>query len=232
LRAGANANPYPAAGRPAEIGRPESAPPAPPYHQVQPTHPENIAQDSLARNTPPVADIPNPAAGGPAGGLVSGPPTGAPFCSLVGQTLYNFSLYDLSGRPWDYRRDHRGRLTLIDFWGSWCVPCLHAVPHLKDLQQRYGPYGLEVIGIAYEEGNPLEQTQKVNRVRQRLEINYRLLLGGDKTQCPVRSQFGVSGFPTLVLLDEGGRIVWRSTGLDATQVRDLDIIIRQRLGAR
>lgn len=158
-------------------------------------------------------------------------PARVPSCVLTGQTLHNFALNDLNGRPWEFR-NHRGRLVLVDFWGPWCVPCLQAIPHLNILQERYGPSGLEVVGIAYDKGQPLEQARKVNDVRQRLRINYRLLLGGDPADCPVRQQFRVTNWPTLVLLDERGRIVWRGEGLDAQHLNELDIVIRQRLTAR
>jgi thiol-disulfide isomerase/thioredoxin len=161
-----------------------------------------------------------------------GGPAAVPSCVLTGQTLHNFALNDLNGQPWEYARNRRGKLVLLDFWETGCVPCLHAIPHLNILQQRYGAYGLEVIGIAYETGSPIEQTQKVNRVRQRLQVTYALLLGGDKGPCPVQSQFGVTLFPTLVLLDESGRIVWRSVGLSPQQRKELEIIIGQRLGVR
>ncbi len=154
-----------------------------------------------------------------------------PSCVLMGQTLHNFALNDVNGQPWEFRQ-RRGRLVLLDFWGSWCLPCQHAIPHLKDLTLRYEPYGLEVIGIAYEEGTTAEQVQKVNRVRNRLGINYRLLMGSDRSQCPVRTQFQVRSWPTLVLVDEQSRIIWRSEGLDQEHLKELEIIIRQRLGLR
>jgi thiol-disulfide isomerase/thioredoxin len=159
-----------------------------------------------------------------------GPPR-VPSCVLTGQTLYNFALNDLSGQPWEYRQ-HRGRLVLIDFWGTWCLPCLHAIPHLNILQQQYGPRGLEVIGVAYESGTPAEQTRKVNDVRNRLHMNYRVLLGGEKERCPVRTQFAVRAFPTMVLVDETGRIIWRGEGADQQHLRDLEIVIQQRLMVR
>ena len=189
-------------------------------------HPENIVKEStLAAATSPTVNIPSQ--DGPATG-----PARVPSCVLTGQTVHNFALMDVSGQPWEYRRNHRGRLVLLDFWGTWCVHCLHSVPHLNILQRTYGPAGLEVVGIAYEEGTPMEQAQKVNRVRQRLQINYRVLLGSDRAQCPVRTQFGVINWPTLVLLDESGRIIWRSEGLEAPQIKELDAIIKQRLNVR
>jgi thiol-disulfide isomerase/thioredoxin len=180
-----------------------------------------------------------PAPAGPPD-LPSAPPSGVqapiPSCVLTGNQLHSFALPDLKGQPWEFRSAHRGRLVLIDFWGTWCPACLYAIPHLTILQERYGRYGLEVIGIDYEHGPPQEQAQKVNRVRQRLAINYRLLLGTDSPdeppRCPVRTQFAVSSWPTVILVDENGRIIWRSEGLDAQKLQELEIIIKQQLGVR
>jgi thiol-disulfide isomerase/thioredoxin len=148
---------------------------------------------------------------------------------LTGQVLHNLALYDVNGHAWEYRTQRRGRLVLLDFWHSQCYPCLDAIRHLNIWQQSYGPFGLEIVGVAYEEGSPAERAQKVHRVRQRLGVTYRTLLGGDRDSCPVRMQFGVLAYPTLVLLDESGRIVWRAEGLGPDQIRELEIIIKQRL---
>jgi hypothetical protein len=60
----------------------------------------------------------------------------------------------------------------------------------------------------------LEQVQKVNRVRQRLEIKLPLLMRSDRLTWPVRTQFAASHWPTLVLVDENARIIWRGEGLE------------------
>jgi thiol-disulfide isomerase/thioredoxin len=230
--AGNRASPARAAEILPPIGVGNASPPAG-VNPSQPvvTRPENIVKESTlaAATSPTVVVPPQDGLGDPA---ASTGPARVPSCVLTGQTVHNFALLDVSGQPWEYRRNHRGRLVLLDFWGTWCVHCLHSVPHLNILQRTYGPAGLEVVGIAYEEGTPMEQSQKVNRVRQRLQINYRLLLGSDRAQCPVRTQFGVINWPTLVLLDESGRIVWRSEGLEAPQIKELDTIIKQRLNVR
>jgi thiol-disulfide isomerase/thioredoxin len=226
--------------RAAEIGPPVGAVAEPPMRSQPPLRPESIAQNPLAQNTAPLAEIP---AQGPhperslpeRDAAIAMPAIGSalvPSCVLTGQILNNFALYDLNGQPWEYQRQHRGRLLLLDFWGTWCVYCMQSIPHLNSLQDRFGRYGLEVVGIAYEDGTFVEQVQKVNRVRQLRQIHYQLLLGSGRERCPVRTQFGVLSWPTLVLLDEGGRIIWRGEGLDTPQLRELEIIIRQRLGVR
>jgi hypothetical protein len=73
-----------------------------------------------------------------------------PSCVLTGKQLINFALSDLKGQPWVYQAQRSGRLMLIDFWGTACIPCLNVLPHLSIFQQQYGPAGLQVVGIACE----------------------------------------------------------------------------------
>lgn len=159
-------------------------------------------------------------------------PTPVPSCGLYGNKLDNFALYDLNGKVWEYKRDHRGRLTLLDFWYHNCGPCLQAIHHLVELQKDYGPYGLEVIGIACETGTVQEQRANVQAVRGRYGMSYLTLLsGGGPGHCPVMDQFQVEYFPLLVLIDADGTIVWRSTrqGMDDREHYKLRKMIRDKL---
>lgn len=162
--------------------------------------------------------------------------TPVPSCVLVGQKLENFSLHDMNGQVWEYKKNKVGRMVLLDFWFSSCGPCLQAIPHVVELQKRYKSFGLEVVGIAYEKGDPVEKVQKVRPVRARYHMNYMTLFGGDGPEpCPVRTQFDVTSFPCLVLLDEDGNIVWRNQkdeGVDQRQLGELELEIRRGLGIR
>jgi hypothetical protein len=107
------------------------------------------------------------------------------------------------------------------------------MPKLAALQRDYGPYGLEVVGIAYEKGDFDQQAQNVRRVRGRLGAQYTMLLGGGGPgPCPVRKQFGVTCFPTLVLLDASGNIIMQKEGLDERGEYELIMEIRRQLGIR
>ena len=153
---------------------------------------------------------------------------------LLGNKLDNFALNDVDGQRWEYRRDHRGRLVLLDFWYSTCGPCLQAIPHLVELQRSYGQFGLQVVGIACETGKVEEQSRRVLAVRGRYHINYTTLLsGGGPGHCPVMDQFQADYFPMLVLLDESGKIIWRSRreGMDDFAHETLRRLIEQRLFA-
>ena len=149
---------------------------------------------------------------------------------LVGNRLDDFALTGLDGKTWQFRRDPPRKLVLLDFWKSNCAPCLAAIKHLRGLQERYGHDGLEVVGVAYEDpAPPAEQIVSVRRARLRQDINYTILLGADSQAgpCPVRSQFMVDSFPRLVLIDETGDILWRSSaeGLSDQAHKELEMEI-------
>jgi thiol-disulfide isomerase/thioredoxin len=232
-RAPGNDTPPGTSRPPVELGTPRpskdppAAPPspgvaAPATTPVVPVRPQDVVNDTKqqAKVEPKPADI-------------HGPGPRVPFCVVKNSTLDNLTLNDLDGQPWDFRQSKHGRLVLLDFWGTWCVHCKRAIPELVALQSRYQSWGLDVIGVTYEtEGTPAEQVQRIKGWRDRLGINYRLLLGTAMETCPVREQFNVRSFPTLILLDDTGRILWRSEGLDTTRRQQLEAEIRLRLGVR
>jgi thiol-disulfide isomerase/thioredoxin len=171
--------------------------------------------------TPPPVQVPPPATTTPGR-------TPIPSCALIGDKLENFALLDIGLTPWEYKT-RKPKLMLLDFWSTTCVPCREAAYTLSALQNKYGPVGLEVIGIAYEEGTPADQAKRVTLAAQNLHTNYQLLLGGGKT-CPVRRAFQVQRYPTLVLIDENGMKVWSCEGsLDRQHIEDLEFQIKRRL---
>jgi thiol-disulfide isomerase/thioredoxin len=188
----------------------------------------NVVQNDPARPRDARVTIPNPGDPGQQHPMQPSPavPTGAPvpFCNLVGDHLNNLALPDLNGDSWEWLKDRRGKMVLLDFWFANCVYCKADMPNLRALQGKYGYAGLEVVGIACEEkGTTAEQVYRVSVVCQRLQTNYRLLLAGGPHH-PVPTQFGIRSYPTLVLLDEAGNIVWRHEG----QMRDNDLRVLER----
>jgi thiol-disulfide isomerase/thioredoxin len=208
-----------------------------------PPDPTNMANGGVARNDPLVEMPrsvtptwqPGDAPSTPSSPMVdpAAPAAPVPSCVLVGKQLINFALRDLNGDAWEWKRHRKGKLVLIDFWSTTCVPCLHTVPHLRILQEKHGWAGLEVIAIANERATTDEEkAHKVAGMASRLNTNYRLLLDGGNA-CPVRRDFAVQYLPTLVLLDENGWIVWRHEGqLSKPELEDLELLIKRRLGER
>src|SRR5262249_26974000 len=131
----------------------------PPPEAGAPLRPGSIVKDKTTRL--PVAEMPGAPRPQPIPEMQL-PPAPVPSCVLVNKQLVNFALYDLKGQAWEYRKQRRGKLMLIDFWNTSCLPCLQTLPYLRQLQDRYGSLGLEVVGVAYEDrGTPSEQAKRV-----------------------------------------------------------------------
>jgi hypothetical protein len=204
--------------------------PGPATQEVPPPPPPwTKSSDPPPGTAPAPPAAPGPA--GPAPGVSWTGPTPVPSCVLVGRKLENFALYDINGQPWEFRKQRTGRLVLLDFWYSSCQPCTRAIQHLVKMDEVYRPYGLQIIGIAEESGPREQQVTAVRSVRGRLGMFYTTLLS-DRGSCPVRAQFGVQAYPTLILLDESGEIVWRGEGPDERALYELKLEIHKRLGLR
>jgi thiol-disulfide isomerase/thioredoxin len=160
-------------------------------------------------------------------------PTRVPSCVLVGSHLENLALKDSKGQTWEYRKQGYGKLILLDFWGTHCLPCRETMPILNRLQNQYGARGLEVIGIALEPGqNERKEADAVNKLCTSMQVNYRQLMGRSAS-LDVGKQFKVEALPTLMLLSEQGDIIYHHLGRpDAAEVSHLERIIQNRLNNR
>ena len=102
-------------------------------------------------------------------------------------------------------RDFRGKVVLINFWATWCGPCIQEIPSLVNMQDEFGPQGFSVIGISMDQGGP----RVVNKMMKKLGVNYPVVIGNNK----LSSGFGgVFGVPTSFLVDRAGNVIKRFTG--------------------
>jgi peroxiredoxin/outer membrane lipoprotein-sorting protein len=119
-----------------------------------------------------------------------------------GSPAPDFALRDLNGKEVRLR-DLRGKAVLLDFWGTWCGPCREAMPMVELLYRQFRDKGLVVLGVDFEEpGGTREFLQK---------FGYTLPSLFDPNR-HVHNEFEVGAFPTLVLIDKGGKIVWFKVG--------------------
>lgn len=139
--------------------------------------------------------------------------------------LIDFTLPDVQGRPVRFQ-DLDADYILLDFWGTWCGPCLKSVPHLVQLQNRYDIKRLRVVGVAYEQAEAGQGAALVARAMSDLGINYPVLVGeSDGRPCPLAHALKVQAYPTLVLLDRHGRVLWRDSGASPSTLARLDRVV-------
>ena len=115
-----------------------------------------------------------------------------------GDAAPQFSRTDLQGHPFDLKAQ-RGKIVLVDFWASWCAPCIVAIPHLSQLQKKYGARGFQVIGVSMDDSaNTTKETM------QKIRFNYPVLLGDAKLG---NLYGGVLGLPLQILVGADGKIL-------------------------
>jgi thiol-disulfide isomerase/thioredoxin len=156
--------------------------------------------------------------------------TTGPACQFdpAERRLQDFVLPDAQGRMTSFR-EFDSDMILLDFWGTWCAPCQKSVSHLVEIQQKLGGKKMQVIGIACEKSQPRDRSAKVAQAVQRLGINYPVLISTMDGTCPVQEAFQIQFYPTLVLLDRQGRILWREQGATDVTLARMDRFIARNL---
>lgn len=119
----------------------------------------------------------------------------------IGGMAPNFELTTPDGKKLSLY-DLRGHIVLLDFWASWCAPCLAEVPNLKAIYEKYHGKGLNILGVSLDEK---EAAWKSAIERKGLTWQHVSSLKGWK--CPVAQRFKVTGIPRMYIIDAQGKII-------------------------
>ena len=131
--------------------------------------------------------------------LVSAQVLGQTEKKMVGTTAPDFTLKDLDGKKISLH-DYKGRVILINFWGTWCKPCWKENQELLRVREMYKKKGLEVLGIVFLSPEP-----SVKYTRETLKLTYPILWSTDE----VLKAYGItrtSEIPRTFLVDQEGTI--------------------------
>ena len=131
-----------------------------------------------------------------------------------GDVAPQFARIDLQGHPFDLKA-LRGKIVLIDFWASWCPPCIIAIPHLSQLQEKYGARGFQVVGISMDDSADITK-----ETMQNIRFNYPVVLGDVKLG---NLYGGVLGLPLQLLVGADGKILAIRSGAFPPDALDKEI---------
>jgi len=217
-------------------GTPNGPAVPPPQNLVPPLRPENTAEGPRPPYTPPPVSIPGPPSlppppPPPPVPKLPVPPSGSPTPpqnssqSQVGKP-FTVVLVDPLQRPWSFPGDSSARVVVLEFVTSDCPHCRPVVPILKDLQARYGAAGLQIVAVLCDE-LPLEpRLQAAQRYASRHAVNYPVYVEPGATPGRVRDLFAVEGYPTAVVLDRYGQLLWKG---HPGQKTELEAALRRHL---
>jgi len=135
----------------------------------------------------------------------------------------SFALKDLAGKPIS-TESLKGKVVLLDFWATWCVPCRKSLPELQALHQKHAGRGFSVVGVSIDEGDPA----KVKKFVTAKEITYSVAVDSDEN--PAWKSFHVKAVPAAYLIDREGRIVAHWTGAPANR-KELEMKLEELLAS-
>jgi len=129
-----------------------------------------------------------------------------------GNQAPNFRLKALDGQEVSLE-DYRGSVVLLNFWATWCAPCIEEVPALEAAYRARHEDGFVVLGVNFQ-----ESPQEIEPFVEAMDVSYPILLD---TNGQVMKTFRAVGLPVSLLIDEEGVIQVRHTGLlNGTQLAE------------
>jgi len=112
----------------------------------------------------------------------------------------------------------RGKVVLIDFWGTWCGPCRMSIPGIQDLYERKRDRGFAVVGVAMEQ----DDGSSVPVFAKEMGMTYPVGLPISEKSV---ADYQVRSVPLMVLVDKRGNIRWRQEGVSA----ETDLLLEQKV---
>jgi len=140
-----------------------------------------------------------------------------------GQPAPNFKVISTTGQTIS-QENYRGHVLILDFFATWCQPCRQSIPHLVEMNRKFGRQGLQILGLSVDE----EGERTVKTFTDEFRVNYPLAMAGDKTAV----DFGVRSVPVMFLIDKQGRIAEVYRGFSNEIARSVEQSIKRLLAEK
>lgn len=121
--------------------------------------------------------------------------------TFVGSIAPDFTLPTPTGEEVSLS-DYRGKYLLLDFWASWCGPCLREIPNVKRVYERFHNQGFEILSVSLD-----EKKENWTSAIEKNQLNWGHVSSLKGWKCPVVELYHISGVPAMFLLDKEGKIV-------------------------
>ncbi len=132
-----------------------------------------------------------------------------------GKAAPSFTLQDLNGKPVSLS-DFKGKVIVLDFWATWCPPCVIEIPHFIELYEQYKDQGFAMVGISLDR----EGISVVKSFVRKYQINYPILMTDGQVD---RVYGGITAIPTTFVIDSAGNIRQKYVGYRDKAVFEADI---------
>ncbi len=136
----------------------------------------------------------------------------------------------------------KGKVVLLDFWAVWCGPCIATFPHLKHLDQEYGPQGLKILGVtrkynyswneeakravrAEDEVSIEDELSMLDKFMASHELTHGTIVSPEMSE--MQKEYGVTGIPHAVLIDKSGNVRLIKVGSTEKNAQEIEAMIQK-----
>jgi len=137
----------------------------------------------------------------------------------VGKVFPDFEENDLADKPLSVGK-YKGKVVLVDFWATWCGPCVGELPNVLKTYEKYHPKGFEIVGVSLD-----SDKTKLTSFMETKKITWQQYFDGKGWGNKLAGKYGVSSIPATFLLDREGKIIsknLRGEALEAEVAKILD----------
>ncbi|MSN25440.1 MAG: redoxin domain-containing protein [Geobacter sp.] len=141
----------------------------------------------------------------------------------LGQPAPNFKVVTTSGQAVSLE-NYRGYVLIVDFFATWCQPCRQSIPHLVEMNRKYGKQGLQILGLSADENGE----RAVKSFAAEYRINYPLALAGDEAT----GDFGIRSVPVMFVIDKKGAIAEVYRGFSSEMGNRMEQLVKRLLAEK
>jgi thiol-disulfide isomerase/thioredoxin len=156
------------------------------------------------------------------------PEGGSQSSPLLGKEVKDFKVPLLAGGEFEFSK-HRGKIVILDFWATWCGPCIQSLPELMETVESLKADKAVADKLVFVAMNQAEGAPQIKRFLE--QRGWKLSVGLDLLQT-VGRQFQVEGIPHTVLIGPDGKIAWTNTGARPGAAQELAEMVKKLATAK
>jgi peroxiredoxin len=119
----------------------------------------------------------------------------------IGNQFPDFNEKDIDGKPLS-AANYKGKVVMLDFWATWCGPCMNEMPNVIKIYGKFHPKGFEIIGISLD-----SDKDRLTTVLKEEKMTWRQYFDGKGWENKLAQKYGVGSIPATFLLDREGKII-------------------------
>jgi thiol-disulfide isomerase/thioredoxin len=127
----------------------------------------------------------------------------------VGKTVPAFVAKTIDGKAIHFPSDYKGKIVALDFWATWCGPCLIEAPRLAEASAKYSSHGLAILGVSLDSPGDVA---KLRDYAQKQQMDWPEIFDGKMWDSGLVMSYGLSSIPSVFLVDGDSGVVLAGPG--------------------